>query len=506
MKLSQSLQRFCFTAVTLVLVIRLLTLVFVPLSDKTEARYGNIARLMVTSGDWITPQIEPGVPFWAKPPLSTWLSALSFKVFGVHEFAARLPSYLLGIAVLWLTYLLALRKTSRDNALRSALILATTPAFFVSIGTVMTDPALLLGTTLSMTGFGMALSDRNVNRGWGYLFFTGLAVGLLAKGPIAIIMTGVPIFIWTLWQRKWLAIWKQLPWITGTLLMLVISLPWYLIAEQKTPGFLDYFIVGEHWKRFTVSGWEGDLYGGAHSRPKGTIWLYFLLTALPWSFFLIYSLRSTLSRAHIKSIWKKNRLWNSYFLSWAVAPLLFFTMAGNILWTYVLTGIPAFAILISSLFDTRQEDKQQSALTDGDVQTHHQIDKTFSGLVLGIVSLLVLAMVALCVVALMPVTGNYVYSQISQKNLVSEYNSLKTLETEELIYLFTMPCSASFYSGGRACLITDMAALKDFKHEPGLDFFVTRNPERLPESFMTQVDTLGKYGHFYLLREKSSAP
>ena len=113
-------------------------------------------------------------------------------------------------------------------------------------------------------------------------FFVGLAIGLLAKGPLALVIALPPVAGWILLTSQWRRSWKSLPWITGTLLMLALALPWYLAAENKTPGFLDYFIVGEHWKRFTVRGWKGDLYGNAHSKTPGTIWLYLLLVTFPW--------------------------------------------------------------------------------------------------------------------------------------------------------------------------------------------------------------------------------
>ena len=77
--------------IVLLFVLRGFLNAYVPLMDKTEARYAEIARIMEETNNWITPQIDYGVPFWAKPPLSTWLSALSIKTFGVNEFAVRFP-------------------------------------------------------------------------------------------------------------------------------------------------------------------------------------------------------------------------------------------------------------------------------------------------------------------------------------------------------------------------------------------------------------------------------
>lgn len=486
MKRILSFRQFCLSVLLFVLSLRLVALALLPLGDKTEARYGEIARLMLQTGNWVTPQIDVGVPFWGKPPLSTWLSACSFKLFGINEFAARLPSFALGLAVLWLTYRLASRYQGRDCGLRAILILAITPVFFVSSGAVMTDPALLLGSTLAMTSFGLAINQQSGRSVWGYLFFIGLAIGLLAKGPVVLVMTGLPIFLWILWQRNWSQVWRQLPWGAGLLLVIVLSVPWYLLAEYKTPGFLDYFLLGEHWKRFMVHGWKGDLYGSAHAMPRGTIWLYWLLAACPWSFAGLYAVCRKQAREQLKAFWREKKGWNAYLLLWAVTPMLFFSLAGNILWTYVLPGLPAFAILLAGIFQSHQENIPAAA---------ERTRRQFSVLGLGMAALYSIALIIVCVA---PVSD-----RISQKKLISEYQALRAGGSEGLVYLFEKPYSADFYSNGGAYLSKDLAAIAHSQSKGQRDFFVARNVERLPPPFLAQVDTLKKYGDYSLLRRKS---
>ena len=89
-----------YISVILIAIFRLLLTATIPLLDKTESRYAEIARIMQETNQWIVLQIDYGVPFWAKPPLSTWLSAGSFVVFGINEFAARFPSFLLSIILI----------------------------------------------------------------------------------------------------------------------------------------------------------------------------------------------------------------------------------------------------------------------------------------------------------------------------------------------------------------------------------------------------------------------
>ncbi|HID50060.1 MAG TPA: phospholipid carrier-dependent glycosyltransferase, partial [Chromatiales bacterium] len=148
---------------------------------------------MVETGNWLTPQFDYGVPFWGKPPLSTWLRAISFELFGINEFAARLPSWLIALGIAFLTFRLGRREKGEEVAWIATTLLTTTVLFYLLAGAVLMDPLLTLGTTLSMLAFWRAM--RGDGRRWGYLVFVGLAIGLLAKGPVTIVLTGLPLFL-----------------------------------------------------------------------------------------------------------------------------------------------------------------------------------------------------------------------------------------------------------------------------------------------------------------------
>ncbi|WP_293725491.1 ArnT family glycosyltransferase [Thiolapillus sp.] len=252
------LHRTGFIWIIVVLVaLRILGMVLVPLTDTTEARYAEIARLMVTTNDWITPWFKPDVPFWGKPPLAFWMEALSFKAFGINEFAVRLPSLLATLATSWVIWRFALLTGTTRTARNAVLIYITTALAYVASGAVMTDPFLTLGVTWSLAAFYLAPTAPRWY--WRYGFFLGLAIGLLAKGPLALVLTFAPIVIWSFIHRSGTAQChiKALPWLKGSLLTLLIGLPWYIAAELKTPGFLNYFIIGEHFMRFIQPGWGG---------------------------------------------------------------------------------------------------------------------------------------------------------------------------------------------------------------------------------------------------------
>jgi len=126
----------------LAIVLRLVTLPLVPLTDHTEARYAEIARLMVQSGDWISPHITPQEVFWAKPPLSTWSQALLMQALGVNEWSGRLAAWLWSLAALASFAWLLRDSVSRVHrwAMLTALMLC--PMFFICAGAVMTDATL----------------------------------------------------------------------------------------------------------------------------------------------------------------------------------------------------------------------------------------------------------------------------------------------------------------------------------------------------------------------------
>ena len=465
--------------------VRLVTLPAYPLMDPTEARYAEIARKMLETGDWVMPQFDYGVPFWGKPPLSTWLSAATMAAFGISEFAARLPSYLMlvgcGALVAWLAAL----RGGRDQTLWTLAPFAATALVFIAAGAVMTDPALALGTTLSMAGFWIAVNaPAPAQRAGASMFFVGLAVGLLAKGPVAAVLTFVPIGAWTLWTRRWGAVWRALPWIAGAGATAILVVPWYWVAERASPGFLDYFLVGEHWKRFVESGWKGDLYGAAHARPRGMIWLFWIAAALPWSLLAL----GWLSRAAFARRDDLRRLvadpWLAYLTLWAATPMLFFTVSGNVLPTYVLPGIPAFALLVGELWRP----------ATGDPRTLRPAVR----LMIAGALLLPVAMV----VAVVTQRHRFEYV-LSHKALVELYETRRGSPTERLIYVGQRPVSAEFYARGRMVKVPDTASLAPYLDDAISDFLVFRakDLDALPAATRERLVPLGDFGEYRLLRE-----
>jgi len=330
-------RHFYLWACIAIILLRLLLNAFVPLMDKTEARYAEIARIMVETNNWVTPQIDYGVPFWAKPVLSTWLSALSMKVLGINEFAVRLPSLILSLLMVFMVNKFAGKKDLPFYF--AGFVTITLPEFLLHMGVVSTDITLALSVALIMLSFWKSVSE-NQKTVWNYLFFAGIGLGMLAKGPIALILTLPPLFIWMVLFKEYKKVLRAFPWLPGFLLVILIAAPWYWMAEIKSPGFLNYFIVGEHFKRFFDSGWKGDLYGFPKQMPLGIIWLFLVAGTLPWIITVIS--RSWMNRSDIL----KNK-WIGFLLLWLLWTPLFFTVSSSLIHTYVLPVMIPVALLVT---------------------------------------------------------------------------------------------------------------------------------------------------------------
>lgn len=427
--------RWLWITLGIVALARLLTLGLYPLTDTTEARYGEVARKMAELGNWVTPLYDYGVPFWAKPPLTTWLSAISIQLLGVNEFAARLPYFLLAVLIAWLLW----RWVSRSSASQAQLAVAMmsgTLLYFIASAAVMTDLGLVLGTTLAMIGFWAAFEEGESARPkevW--LLFIGLGIGLLAKGPIAVVLSGLPIGLWMLLTGNITASWQRVPWLKGSLLTLAIAAPWYVMAEIRTPGFWEYFFIGEHWSRFTVTGWAGDKYGTAHATQRGAIWLFALAAVMPWTVLLplLWIGRKPTQVPQKFETPRYSRSLTIYLLAWSVASCLFFTMSGNILWTYVLPALPAMALLAARWLSRDARARWVS----------------------GVVAAGVLAMSLL-------VTAFFVREEVadswkSAKTVVQAHQT--SASGQPLIFMGDLPYSASFYSKGKARALPGNAEL-----------------------------------------------
>jgi 4-amino-4-deoxy-L-arabinose transferase-like glycosyltransferase len=337
-----------------VVLIRLLTLGGPDLFDTTEGRYATTSQLMLERNDWVTPWIIfKGVekPYLGKPPLHFWLINASYEALGLNNFSARLPGVLSGIAITLILYVFTMRALGQRAGVVSSLIFSSSLLAFILSGVCLVDVTLTVGITLAVAGF--ALADRS--RLAGYLCFIGLATGVLVKGPVAIVFFGMAAGPWVA-LRWWLTKTipqqiKRLPWITGTLLFLLIAVPWYLFAEERHPGFLKYFFWTENIGRFSKADY-GDEYGNGHVQFRGAAWLMMIPSLVPWSLALLGTLFEQRKRVSLKA-WEANLKsdeWLLLGLTWAISCPLLLLLAKQYTATYNMSSIPGFAFLMAVIW------------------------------------------------------------------------------------------------------------------------------------------------------------
>lgn len=354
----------------LLLLLRLVALSAFPLIDPSEGRYGEISSSMATNGDFVVPRFHDGVPFWGKPPMYFWAAAFSIEAFGTSAFSARLPSFVFSILSLVCVGLLARARYGERVAWISALVLSTSLMFFVLAGVALVDTALAFFIVLTLLAFSSASARKKYDyKYWGFLLLAaiGTAGAVLSKGGLALAVIAPPIYFWMLEDtrtklgsaRKQLGLPSILTLLKALLipaavlcLGVLMSAPWHLLAEAKTPGFLNYYIIGEHFLRFIQPEWE-SLYGKAHVEPKGTVWVFLVVGLLPWAIIvpaMLFRHRRQLSWRE----WLDRIDWP--LLSWAATLPVLFTFTDGVMIPYLLPVLPAWAILcaiaISNLIPT----------------------------------------------------------------------------------------------------------------------------------------------------------
>lgn len=372
---NKKLLAFAVWIIGFCLVTRLLTLGIMPLVDPSEGRYALVSQEMAETGDYITPMIwisGKNLPYWGKPPLYFWLGSFSFKVFGSGEFAARFPSYFSAGMLLALIYWIIKRFRSEQVAILSLVIILTSGGMFYLSGVVLMDMTLTLFTSGALLFYYAFLcEDNRLNKKLFSLgIFSLLALGFLTKGPVALIIFGIPVFFWHLLNKRW-KILKEHSWFLGGPLFIFIVLPWFYMAELKTPGFLKYFFLNENFYRFFKKGY-GDLYGTGHKHLLGTAILYFWAMAAPWSIIaLFFIVKKTLATSgNFKSRLKQmfNTINNhpfmqgikiDFFLICFTWIILFWCLAKQIHLYYLILAVPTFGIWLASFINTHKISKKK---------------------------------------------------------------------------------------------------------------------------------------------------
>jgi 4-amino-4-deoxy-L-arabinose transferase-like glycosyltransferase len=459
---------------------RLLSIGTYALMDNTESRY---------------PKIDPDLPFLGKPPLSMWATATGLTLFGNNTFAARFPSFVLSLVPLGLICVWGTRFRDRTFGLVCACVLASSLLFFMLSATVMTDPALMATVSLSMVAFAQTLAYPKGTRRrlWGLAFFAGLGLSMLAKGPVGVVLTLLPLSIWIVWRKKIGLVLRSFPWVTGTLLCIAITLPWYMAAESRNPGFLRYFFIGENFKRFMVSGWKGDRYGIVHNRPFGSIWLYATIVGFPWILLSFGAFRWLKKRHSIFGNPVDNE-WNdafTYAVLWFLSPVLLFTFARNILITYMLPGVPGFAMATCLLLNR--------CLRISDNTDRPWFLRSKSWAISVTILPVVLFFLGIPILRVIDDSKSY-------ESLVRAFQKNNTISPGELFfYRHDIPFSAQFYSNGKAYNIQKQDYPRWMRElsDNDTDFYVTSTNElkNIRPDVLSRIVEVAHFGHHILYKD-----
>jgi 4-amino-4-deoxy-L-arabinose transferase-like glycosyltransferase len=305
-----------------------------------EPRYAQVAREMLARHDWITPVLG-GRPWLEKPPLYYWQAMLAYTIFGPRDWAARLPSAL-DATLLVLALYFFLRRFRPGFELDGALITASCAGIVGYARAASTDMALAAAFSIGMLGWwAWRESGKRI-----YLagFYGFMALGMLAKGPVALLLAALVIVLYASAIRELRLVLKSL-WLPGVILFCAIALPWYVAVQMRNPEFFHEFIVQQNLGRFSE-----NLYH--HSEPS---WYYLPVMALalvPWTVFVIAALVQA-----VRLWWGRRRPGDSaetdlenkfgvFACCWLVVPVVFFSISQSKLPGYILPALPAGALLL----------------------------------------------------------------------------------------------------------------------------------------------------------------
>lgn len=316
---------------------------FVPLGwrhlvPSDEGRYAEMAREMFLTGDWITPRYN-GYKYFEKPPLQTWMNALTFAWFGIGAWQARLYTALTGFAGILLAGYTGARVFNATAGFAAALVLAGAP-YWELMGHFNTlDMGLSFWMELTLCS--MLLAQRpgaapSAARRWMWVCWAAMALAVLSKGLVGIILPGAVLVLYSLIARDW-ALWKRLYLPSGLVVFFAIATPWFVLVQQRNPEFLNFFFIVQQFDRYLTP---------AQNRP-GPVYYFvavLLIGFLPWLSVAWQSVRHALAQPRQPNGFAPGKL----LIVWSGFIFLFFSASHSKLVSYVLPIAPALAFVIGA--------------------------------------------------------------------------------------------------------------------------------------------------------------
>jgi 4-amino-4-deoxy-L-arabinose transferase-like glycosyltransferase len=322
--------------------------------DDVDAVQAQIARNMLHSGDWVTARLD-GIAYLEKSPLKYWMIAISYQIFGVHDWAARIPLALATVLLCWVTTLFGTWAFGQRAGMYAGIVLATSVGLFLFTRILIPDVMLTLTITLALWGLLRALEAAEPHpRRWALVMWASMGTGLLLKGLIAAVFPiGVALLYLGLTRQLFLRrTWRQLRPVSGVALFVAIAAPWHVLATLRNPpyfdftmhsesgsyhGFFWFYLINEHVLRFLNLRYPRDY----NTVPRLYFWLFHLLWLFPWSVYFPAAVKLSYRGADRAS---RVRL---LALCWAGVILIFFTFSTTQEY-YSMPCYPALALLLGA--------------------------------------------------------------------------------------------------------------------------------------------------------------
>ena len=333
--------RWAHLALLLVVALPLLLIELdLPFLDPDEGLYGDIAREMLTSRDWVVPSFN-GLPYLEKPPLYFWLSTLTLRLDGDGEWALRIWSSLSALGTVLLAWRMARRLHGRAAGVMAGLMLTSTAGYALYVRKASTDFVFVFCLTLALYGFvrDAVRHDRRPTRF--LVFYAGAALALLAKGLIGVAFPVLIAGITLLRTRRLTLADVNLG--RGALVFAAIALPWHALVAWRRPGFFWFYIVDNQILRFL------DRRAFVEDDVPVTVLAFLVLTFIwffPWS---VFTFARPALDAHPAAAWRAT------MPIWAIVVIAFFAASGSKLEYYALPALPALAVMVGAAWAGRRD-------------------------------------------------------------------------------------------------------------------------------------------------------